>query len=323
MATAQQANTTQAQISTINPNQIQKPTAANAQPGQVGTTALYDATTGTAASAGQAKLGSTSTVQGLLGNIMSQDNPLMQQARTQSQQQMAGRGLLNSSMAVGAGQQALYGVAMPIAQSDAAAHNNMSQFNAGAQNNMSQFNAGNQQQMSLANLQAQNTASSQNAQAYNQNAQFNAGNVQQANLTNAGAQNNMSQFNATNQYNALQQNMQAQNAGSQFNANQSNAQSQFNAGQSNELLKAELEFANRKELGDIEASYKTLMQANQSAGELYQQTIKNIADISKDPDMDAATKQSRINNQMSYLKTGMSLYEKLNNIQGLAQLIQF
>lgn len=225
MATAQQANTTAAPISTIDPNQLPKT--------------------------------QNTTVQGLLGSIMSQDNPLMQQARTQSKQQMASRGLLNSSMAVGAGQQAAYNVALPIAQQD--------------------------------------------AQSANQN----------------------NQFNASNTISALQQNMQAQNAGNQFNANQSNAQSQFNVGQANDLLKTELEFANRKELGNIEASYKTLMQANQSAGELYQQTIKNIADIAKDPDMDSATKQSRINNQMSYLKTGMSLYEKLNNIQGLDELIRF
>lgn len=59
------------------------------------------------------------TVQGQVKNIIDQNSPLMQQADTRSLQNMNTRGLINSSMAVGAGQAALYDAALPIASADA------------------------------------------------------------------------------------------------------------------------------------------------------------------------------------------------------------
>lgn len=61
----------------------------------------------------------TMTVEGRLQGLMASDNPLMQQARLQAQQQAASRGLQNSSMAVQSGQQAAYASMMPIASQDA------------------------------------------------------------------------------------------------------------------------------------------------------------------------------------------------------------
>ena len=335
----QTANTNTAYVTTIQPSALERPSARTAQAGKVGSTNTwngqgYNAANAGAASAGKAATTGTTTVQGLLGQIMAQDNPLMQQARTQSQQQMASRGLLNSSMAIGAGQSALYNVAMPIAQQDAQAYNQTGQFNASAQNQMAQYNAGNQQQTNLANQTAQNQANqfgadarnqaaSSNAAAANNMAQYNASNQQQTNLANAQAQNQMAQYNATNQFNTLQANMQAQNQGAQFNTQQQNAQSQFNASQSNDVLKTQMEHQNRTELANIEASYKTLMQANQSAGELYQQTIKNITDLASNKDMDPATKTTMINNQIQYMKAGMGMFEVMNGLDGLTEILNF
>ena len=336
----ERAATQTASTSLLNLGNIPQATARTATAANAGDAATwegkgYDATSATAASAGDAyTLDKTTTVQGLLGQIMAQDNPLMQQARTMSQQQMASRGLLNSSMAIGAGQDALYRVAMPIAQQDAQAYNNTDQFNAQAKNNMSQYNASNQQQTALANMQAQNAASqygaealnqsaAQNAQAQNQIKQYNASNEQQVALANAQARNSMNQFNAGNQFSAQQANMQAQNNMNQFNAQQTNAQGQFNATQTNDLIKTQLEFGNRTQLANIEASYKTLMQANQSAGDLYQQTVKNITDIQSNADMEPDTKASAIANQLSYLQTGLNILGKMNNISGLQELLTF
>jgi len=61
----------------------------------------------------------TMTVEGRLQGLMASDNPIMQQARLQAQQQSASRGLQNSSMAVQSGQQAAYASMMPIASQDA------------------------------------------------------------------------------------------------------------------------------------------------------------------------------------------------------------
>ena len=54
-----------------------------------------------------------------LEGILRKDSPLMQQARTFADQEMQRRGLLHSSMAVGAAQDAMIRQALPIAQSDA------------------------------------------------------------------------------------------------------------------------------------------------------------------------------------------------------------
>jgi hypothetical protein len=55
-----------------------------------------------------------------LTGLMSSDNPLMRQAQTAGLQQANRRGLLNSSIAVGAAQAEAYRTALPIAQQEAA-----------------------------------------------------------------------------------------------------------------------------------------------------------------------------------------------------------
>ncbi len=63
---------------------------------------------------------SDQTVAGNIESLLSKDSPLMQQARTRAAQQMASRGLINSSLAASAADSAMYDVANTIAQSDAA-----------------------------------------------------------------------------------------------------------------------------------------------------------------------------------------------------------
>jgi len=59
------------------------------------------------------------TVQGQLGSMLDSDSRLMKQAATMGKQQANQRGLLNSSMGVGAAQNAMIRNAMPAAQQDA------------------------------------------------------------------------------------------------------------------------------------------------------------------------------------------------------------
>ena len=63
------------------------------------------------------------TVQDRVKNIIAENSPLMQQARSDSLGQMNDRGLINSTMAISAGNRAVYDAATPIAQADAAAIN--------------------------------------------------------------------------------------------------------------------------------------------------------------------------------------------------------
>jgi hypothetical protein len=89
----------------------------------------------------------TETVQGQVNSILAQDGPLMQRARTLAAQQMSQRGLVNSSMAVGAAQAAMMDRATPIAAQDAQTYGQRSMFNTDATNQANQFNTQQTNQM--------------------------------------------------------------------------------------------------------------------------------------------------------------------------------
>lgn len=74
------------------------------------------------------------TVAEQLAKVLGTDSPLMQQARTRALQAANARGLANSSMAVSAGEAAMYDAALPIAQADAGTYASAAQANAGAAN---------------------------------------------------------------------------------------------------------------------------------------------------------------------------------------------
>jgi hypothetical protein len=80
------------------------------------------------------------TVANQIEQIIAADSPLMQQARMRALQAANQRGLLNSSMAVSAGESALYDAAMPIAQQDASTYADSARFNADASNTFSRDN---------------------------------------------------------------------------------------------------------------------------------------------------------------------------------------
>jgi hypothetical protein len=133
----------------------------------------------------------------------------------------------------------------------------------------------------------------------------------------ANAMNQNSQFNAGATNQALNQNTQNMQATNQFNTQQQNAMSTWNAGQQNEASLRSLDINSRETLANIEANYKTLMQTNSSASGMYEQMLKNLADISGSADMDAGAKQSAINNQLTYLRTGMSMLQNMSGVSGL------
>ncbi len=61
-----------------------------------------------------------SSVSTQLNKVLGEDSPILQTARTRAAQSAEGKGLLNSSLAVQAGEQAVIESALPIAQQDAA-----------------------------------------------------------------------------------------------------------------------------------------------------------------------------------------------------------
>lgn len=110
-----------------------------------------------------------STVQYQLNNVIGSDSPLNAQATTFADQQSNKRGLLNSSIAVGAAQDALIKNALPIATQDANTYANAGTLNVNSENNARQFGANATNAESLARIQSdasmsiadKNTASAQ------------------------------------------------------------------------------------------------------------------------------------------------------------------
>lgn len=64
-----------------------------------------------------------STVAGRLNTLLSSDSPYIKQAEQRAKEEASRKGLLNSSMAIGAGREAAISQAMPIAQQDASEFN--------------------------------------------------------------------------------------------------------------------------------------------------------------------------------------------------------
>ena len=223
-----------------------------------------------------------STTQDQLVGILNKGGPLMQQAATTGNQQAASRGLLNSSMGVQAAQAAVLGQAVPIANADASATNQMAVQNA---------NTLNQNLQTTANTE--NTAGTWNAGALNQTAQTNQSATNAANSQNATAQNTMIQTNTQN----------------------ANAAAQWNAGQQNAAITQAMDLNSRETLAGIEADYKQIMQVNSSAGTMYEQVMKNISDIQNNKDI--ADKSTAISSQLAWLRSGMEMIQNLNNVTGL------
>jgi hypothetical protein len=342
-------------------------TAQNTNASVVNSTATgYDAAQGNAA---QWDVTDDQTVQGQVRKIVDENSPLQQQAKADSLKAANAHGLANSSMAVTAGQDALYRAALPIAQQDAQTH---------AQSG--QFNAGNRQQMELANVDAKNTASRFYAAATNDSSKENAQLGTQTNLSNAAEANKTSMFNAqssndmttknldralqagvVNQEQAnkmaalaaeninraaefnittnaqMQQfnidaalkagivNKQQADALSQFNAQQANAMtvaqgeldakiSTFNASQSNDLIKLGMDGQTKVALGNIEASYKTLMQASSSAASVYSQAMNNITSILTNKDMSPDAKRIAVGNLVGALNGSLGVIGGIANL---------
>lgn len=84
----------------------------------------------------------TDTVQGQLGSLLNSGSPYIQQARDRAQRYAASRGLINSSIAGGAGEEAAISQALPIASQDAATYTNTRLANFDVTNRAGQTNAG-------------------------------------------------------------------------------------------------------------------------------------------------------------------------------------
>lgn len=125
------------------------------------------------------------TVAGQISALTDPNNPLNQQARTQALQAMSTRGIVNSSLAQSAAQDAVLKNALPIATADAATYSKAAGYNADQQNQNFALDKNLKQQWNIAELQAEtqrlNNESAQTIARMNNDQQTTANQIQQDN----------------------------------------------------------------------------------------------------------------------------------------------
>lgn len=168
-------------------------------------------------------------VQRQLEQIIGNDSPLIQRARQRATESMNARGLVNSSMALGAADAAMYDYAMPIAQADAGTFSGAARDNQAVQNSTSQFNAG-----------ESNTTARQNAGLISRASEFGADASNKASMFNTGETNNASQF----------------------TADAANRVGMFNVGEGNTASRTNAELATRVSTSNADAANRSSLQSN-------------------------------------------------------------
>lgn len=232
---------------------IDKPLDSTTLPDDTGKVALggttgYDATTRT--------VDPDQTVAGQLDKVLAKDSPLITKARAGSADQANSRGLINSSIAAGAGESAAIGAALPIAQQDAQTYGTAASDNMKAKNSASEFTAG-----------AANTTSAANAAAVNA-----AQTVKLHGEIDTGLQ--------------------------------------------------QLRGTQATDLANIEANYKSLMQANSSAASLFNESMQQIGTILRDPSTSAEQKASAVSSINALLASSLAVAGGISNLD-LGGLLDF
>ena len=155
-----------------------------------------------------------------------------------------------------------------------------------------------------ATMQAATPIAQTDAQALNQMA------IQNANTLNQNLQSNANTLNQAGQFNTSTQNEFAK-----LNTQNQNTANQWNAQEKNEAILKTMDMNSREQLANIEANYKQLMQVNSSAENMYSQVMKNISEIQNNADI--SDKETAINSQMAWLRSGLTMIQNLNGVTNL------
>lgn len=257
-------------------------------------------------------------VAGRIDTMLRSGSPLMESARTRAAQASAQRGLLNSSMAVQAGQQAMLDSAAPIAQADA------------------QFYS----QQRLANQQALNQAAAQNAQLRTQTGmeglklgesarQFDVG--QAADTLKYGTQfglerdklaESQRQFNVTDS-----------GTNSRFSAELGEKARQFNVGEANKSNLTQMELSSREriasmddatrraiaqldadtkqQVADMENNWRIELSRNEKLAGAWGTVMERIGAIQNNKDLNPETKQTLVQQNLDLFKGFAQFSQKL------------
>ena len=264
----------------------------------------------------------TDTVSAQLDTILGKDSPYITRARAGATQTANSRGLVNSSIAAGAGEAAAIDAALPIAMQDANTFSTTRLTNQGAQNTAGQFNAGETNRTSLANADALNQAS----------------NIAQSGAVETGliGSRTEGQMRLNTQEAALGAEEQrrretAETALQTQRGVQATELQAQRAAQEEQLIatRGEVETGlqtmrgtQARDLAVIEANYRQLMQANASAASLFNESMQQIATILRDPNTSAEQKEAAVAGVNALLESSLAVAGSISNLD-LGRLLNF
>lgn len=246
------------------------------------------------------------TVQEQVKQIVAKDSPLLRQAEQRALQRMNARGLLNSSIAVGAGQEAVVGAALPIASADAAAYERA------AINTANQINAARAFESA-----ASNEAARLNAQlGTNVNLQ-NVGmiNAQRQQMSDALLKRQLAQLEADTRLSVTDKQIKSAELISQGdNLTKRILMDMQNRTDltrtiltvDNQLAIARIDQDTKRFLGQLDANNKQLLQTSASAAQMFQQVVDAIGRIAVSG-LDAGAKANATQTQLNALNEGLKM----------------
>lgn len=243
------------------------------------------------------------TVEGRIGNIVNPNNPLMVQAETQANSDANARGLINSSMATSAGQDAMYRAALPIATADAATYGKAAGYNADQANQVALQNA----QMKTSTAQANLSANTQWAGA-NLNAQTtkDVAGINTASQQKIASEQNQTQLAQTGMQGQTQRDVATLNADSQQKI-------------------ATLDSATRTQIQQLQNQNSTLLNTNQQASQAFNQYVVAASNIQNNPNLDAANKTTALQTLWQTTQTQLQVLAHVSGLDltGMLDMTQF
>lgn len=278
-------------------------------------------------------------VAGRVNQLTSSANPLFTAAETRSKQQSASRGLLNSSIAAQAGQQAVIETAMPIANADASLYQQQQLANQQAANDAAARNASNRMNVGMLGFQTGESARQFDASIGQRQKEFatSTGQTQQqidAQKEQFAQTLGMSSKDLDLRRDQLsesqrqflqsldQQKAQLAQQQSQYTSSQSQQQSQFQATQLQQTVMAKMDSDTRTKLAELDAASRQSIQGSSNIANAWGTMMTGINSIQNNANLEEGTKQVLIQNTINSFQSFANFWQKTNGVD-VTDLLNF
>ena len=214
---------------------------------------------------------------GRVDSIIAKDSPLMQRAASKANQTMNARGLMNSSMAVGAGQAAVMDAAVPIASTDAQLFS----------------------QQKLANQTSLNDAARANAEMRGTIG------MKGVDLKEQGRQFDVSEAGTNTRFNT-----ELEQQDRQFDANQAGMTDRLMKELDSRVELAGIDRDTKLAIVQAQTDSQNLIAGNENIAKAWGTVMDQIGQIQNNPDLDATTKTQLIQNTLAGFQSFTGFWQK-------------